>query len=322
MDSPVGREVIACLRETHRRNDAVSPDMNLELDLGFDSMERVELLSRIEERLNVSLTNEAAAEIFTVRDLVAKLNMETVGAVNLAAASRQGYWKTLLSEDPADGRFHPSGTIVSALKFFLLKILHYGLFKPMLRLKSIGLENLPEKGPYLICPNHQSYIDSLVLIVALPFGVFRRMFFVGYSAIFAGPVMKHVARIVNIIPVDPDTHLLGAMKAGAARLRRGGILCIFPEGGRSFDGELDEFKKGAAILARELSLPMVPAAIAGAYEVWPRGSFRIRLHKVRVAFGEAIMPEENSADDPYREDMERLRQSVSRLFNELREKAS
>ncbi|MDR0310708.1 MAG: AMP-binding protein [Acidobacteriota bacterium] len=318
MDSAAGREIIDCMRKAHHRDEAIAPDMNLELDLGFDSMERVELLSGLEERLDVRLSDDDAAEIFTVRDLIARLEREAGGAANAAAARRS--WKELLSESPGNGEpvFSPSGTAASVLKYIVLKTLYYGLFKPLLRLKTGGLENLPEKGPYLICPNHQSYIDPFVLIAALPFRVFSRMFFVGYSAFFTGPVMKIAARILNIIPVDPDTHLLGAMKAGAAGLRRGGILCIFPEGGRSFDGELTEFKKGAAILARELSVPVVPAAIAGAYEVWPRGSGRIRPRKVRVAFGEAFMPAESPKSDPYPEDSERLRQLVGRLFDDLR----
>jgi len=317
MESVVGREIIACIRESRHRDEAISPDMNLELDLGFDSMERVELLSSLEERINVRLSDDAAAEILTVRDLIVRLEQEAGGAANPAAAERMS-WKTLLSEPSGEYIFRPTGTVVSAFKHLILKILHYGLFKPFLRLETSGIETLPEKGPYLICPNHQSYIDSFVLIAALPFRVYRRMFFVGYSAIFNGPIMKLAARFMNIIPVDPDTHLLGAMKAGAAGLRRGGILCIFPEGGRTFDGELAEFKKGAAILARELSIPVVPAAIAGAFEVWPRTSNRIRPRKVRVAFGKAFVAGESSATDTYREDSENLRGMVGRLYDELR----
>jgi long-chain acyl-CoA synthetase len=319
MDSDVGREIIACLRDAHHRDEAISPDMNLELDLGFDSMERVELLSGLEERLNVRLSDDAAAEIFNVRDLIAILERETGGAANQVSAARQN-WKTLLSENPADGEyiFRHSGAVASALKYAIVKVLYYGLLKPLFRLKISGLENLPEKGPCLVCPNHQSYIDAFVIIAALPFRVYSKMFFVGYSTIFAGPIMKLTARVLNIIPVDPDTHLLGAMKAGAAGLRQGRFLCIFPEGGRTFDGELMEFKKGAAILARELAAPVVPVAIAGAYEVWPRGSSRIRPRKVRVAFGKAFMFTESSADDPYREDTERLRQQVGCLLDDLR----
>ena len=320
MDSTVGRAIVACLREAHHRNETISPYMNLELDLSFDSMERVELLSGLEERLNVGLSDADIADILTVRDLISCLERKTGGAANPVAAARQN-WKTLLSEPPADGDyiFRPSGTITSTLKYYLLlKPMYYLLLKPFLRLKADGLENLPEKGPCLVCPNHQSYIDAFVIIGALPLSVYRRMFFVGYSMIFEGSIMKLVARALNIIPLDPDAHLLGAMKAGAAGLRQGRILCIFPEGGRTFDGELAEFKKGAAILARELSVPLVPTAITGAYEVWPRGSGRIRPRKVRVAFGEAFMPAECSSADPYQEDTARLHKAVSRLYNDLR----
>ena len=322
MDSAVGREVVSCLREAHHRDEAIAPGMNLELDLSFDSMERVELLSGLEERLNVRLSDAVSAEILTVRDLIAGLERETGGNANPAAAARPN-WKTLLSEPPSEGEyiFRPTGKITSALKYYLvLKPMTYLILKPFLRLETSGLENLPKNGPCLVCPNHQSYIDAFVIIGGLPCWAYSKMFFVGYSTIFDGPIMKLIARALNIIPVDPDTHLLGAMKAGAAGLRRGGILCIFPEGGRTFDGELAEFKKGSAILARELSVPVVPAAIAGAFEVWPRASNRIRPGKVRVAFGKAFMPAESSAADPYREDTERLRQAVGSLFDDLRKR--
>jgi 1-acyl-sn-glycerol-3-phosphate acyltransferase len=94
------------------------------------------------------------------------------------------------------------------------------------------------------------------------------------------------------VPIDPDTHLLRAMCAGAAVLREDLILNVYPEGRRSFDGQLGIFKKGAAILATELNVPIVPVALDGTYRIWPRGSFHIRLAKVRVRFGEPIYPRE------------------------------
>ena len=152
------------------------------------------------------------------------------------------------------------------------------------------MNHLPAKGPYLICPNHESYLDRVVLLSVLPYRIFRRMFFLGYSVIFKSWFMKPVAHLTNIISVDPDAHLLRAMKAGASGLRSGLILCIFPEGGRSYDGELQEFKKGAAILSRELSVPIVPTAIRGTHQVWPRDSVRIRPHKVSIEFGQPLFP--------------------------------
>ena len=87
------------------------------------------------------------------------------------------------------------------------------------------------------------------------------------------------------------------MRAGAAALREGKILNIYPEGQRSFAGQLQEFKKGAAILATELKVPIVPVALDGTYRIWPRESWRIRLAKVKISFGEPVDVEGVAADE-------------------------
>ena len=83
-----------------------------------------------------------------------------------------------------------------------------------------------------------------------------------------------------------------AMKAGAIGLKHGKVLNIYPEGERAFDGELHGFKKGAAILATELDLPIVPVAIDGLYKVWPRSSWRIRPAKVKITIGKPFYARE------------------------------
>lgn len=315
MASAAGQEVARCLAETYHREAALSPAMNLELDLGFDSMEKVELLASLEQRLELRLPEDFGAEIFTVADLVRGLQRQAGAGEGAGAPSRQN-WETILAAGSPAEELPVSGPVVSLVKYLLARLLYYLLFLPLLRLEIRGIGNLPARGPYLVCPNHQSYLDAFVLVSALPFGLFRRMFFVGYSFLFTSRLMKLAARLTNIVPVDPDAHLLRAMKAGAAGLRRGMILCIFPEGGRSYDGKLQDFKKGAAILARELGVPLVPAAIDGTHAVWPRDSLRIRPHKVRITFGAPIPPGPPAGDDAYAEDTDRLRREVARLLGE------
>ncbi|HSW39396.1 MAG TPA: 1-acyl-sn-glycerol-3-phosphate acyltransferase, partial [Acidobacteriota bacterium] len=316
LESAIGQEVLHCLRENYRRDTPVTPNMNLELDLGFDSMERVEFIADLEQRLNLKLPEDFGAEIFTLRDLILRLEQEAGVAPRAGAAVRQS-WKKILEAEPQEQEKqfpYVSGTAMSLAKYACSRAIYYLFFRTLLRMETRGLENLPLKGPYLVCPNHQSYLDPLVLASVLPFSVFRRMFFVGYSLFFTSRIMKLVARLTNIVPVDPDAHLLHAMKAGAAGLRDGYILCIFPEGGRSFDGTLQPFKKGAAILSRELSAPVIPTAIGGTYEVWPRDSIRIRPHKVTITFGKPIMPEETGDADPYRSDTDRLWNAIAGLM--------
>ncbi len=316
LDSAIGQEVLSCLRHSYHRDKPVSAGMNLELDLGFDSMERVEFLASLEQALGLKLSEDFGAEIHTVRDLISGLQQQIGASAGGGSGTRQS-WGAILSAESLDREAEWqnsfSGTGPALLKWAVVRFL--GLwFRILLRLKVRGLERLPHDGPYLLCPNHLSYLDALVMLAQLPNRVLQRVFFVGDSAFFANPFMRLVARVANVFPVDPDAHLLRAMKAGAHGLRSGRILGIFPEGSRSFDGRLGEFKKGAAILARELNVPMVPVAIRGTYEVWPRDRRRIRLHRVTVEFGAPIPPGEEMRDDPYGADTERLRAAVAGLI--------
>jgi len=100
---------------------------------------------------------------------------------------------------------------------------------------------------------------------------------------------------MNLVPVDPDSNLVPAMKAGAFGLRHGKILMLFPEGERSIDGAVKQFKKGAPLLARQQGVPVVPVALKGVYELWPRNrAFNWSVvwpwsrHRFTVAFGQPM----------------------------------
>jgi long-chain acyl-CoA synthetase len=184
-----------------------------------------------------------------------------------------------------------------------------------------GLEHLPRTGPYIIAPNHQSFLDPVLVCSALPYRLFPQLFVVGAAEYFETPLMRRLARALNLIPVDPDANLVTAMKASAFGLQHGKILMLFPEGERSIDGTVKRFKKGAPILARHVGVPVVPAAIRGAFELWPRKRpFNWKAmrpwsrHEVRVAFGSPLRFD--PADD-YRESANRLREAVDTIWNDL-----
>jgi 1-acyl-sn-glycerol-3-phosphate acyltransferase len=111
------------------------------------------------------------------------------------------------------------------------------------------------------------------------------------------------------------------MRAGAFGLRHGRVLMLFPEGERSIDGPPKTFKKGAAILSVHLRVPLVPVAIEGAYEVWPRGKkfFQAR-HPVKMAFGDPIYPPEplQASEADYARLTAKLRESIVSMWTELR----
>jgi long-chain acyl-CoA synthetase len=119
--------------------------------------------------------------------------------------------------------------------------------------------------------------------------------------------------------VDPDANLVNAMRAGAAGLRLGKVLILFPEGERTIDGELKPFRKGAAILSAHLEAPIVPVALDGLYALWPRGravNWRGLLARRPVSL--EIGPPLRPARGEYVAGTRILRESVQAMYSRIR----
>jgi 1-acyl-sn-glycerol-3-phosphate acyltransferase len=138
--------------------------------------------------------------------------------------------------------------------------------------------------------------------------------------------MRRLAELMNVVPVDPDANLLRAMQAGAFGLRRGLILTLFPEGERSPDGSPRRFKKGAAITALQSGVPIVPVALHGLFEIWPRGrgmrwGALLPWSRTRctVRFGSPIPPAKSpeGTADRYERHTALLKAAVVEMWNDL-----
>jgi long-chain acyl-CoA synthetase len=302
--------------------DRLRPDSNLELDLGLDSMERVELLTRLEQRAGTRVPAEVRATIFTVRQLVDAVR-SAPRAADAGDDSAELPWDTLLST-PADAAITRDLARRRPMRTFsvFLLVKSIALFAKVLPgFRSSGQTHLPASGPYIISPNHQAYVDPVFVAASLPYRAFRELFFVGAAEYFETPFARWFARTINLVPVDPDANLVTAMRAGADGLRLKKILMLFPEGERSIDGELKKFRKGAPILSAHLDVPIVPVALDGLYELWPRGrafNWRFLLPwgggKIRVRFGAPI----RSARGAYLQGADQLKAAVAALFAEIR----
>lgn len=258
----------------HLRVPRLVPDANLELDLGLDSMERVELLTMMEGREGVRVGAEARARIFTARQLIEAVEAAPHEAGATRSAGGDGTeWTTLLDApaDPALVAELQRPKVVRAFTIWLVMRLVLFVARLSIRVRVTGRDRLPLAPPFIIAPNHQTFLDGFVIGATLPFRLFRRIFFVGAAEFFETPLAAWGARAINIISIDPDANLVHAMQAAAAGLRLGRMLMLFPEGERTIDGEIKTFRKGAAILASEVTVPIVPVAIDGLFPIWPRG---------------------------------------------------
>ncbi len=278
----------------------IHPHDNLELDLGLDSMERVELLVAVEQAIGVSVPDDVVSQVYTVRELIDAIRNSQSRSSQATIVNRQSSmpWGSVLNTDPDDpdvlsvARPHP----IAEHWWYLFGRMVQIFARDAFSLKIIGLEKLPRQGAYIICPNHQSFLDPVMLVASLPYDVLRNVFYVGTSEIFGSGILRHLARSLKLIPVDPDANLVPAMRAGAFGLRHGKILVLYPEGERSIDGSPKVFKKGAAILATHLRVPIVPVAMEGFFEAWPRGKGFQKFTRLTIEFGDPIPPPQHATN--------------------------
>jgi long-chain acyl-CoA synthetase len=324
LDLPDVQQGLKVMRETARNAPQnLHPTHNLELDLGLDSMQRVELLSRVEEELGGNVEESQLASIYTVRDLVdAVLQSAASGAGRPGSRVTFAGWNAILAEDPDDpdvvALAHPN-RFTDAF-WYMVSRLGQVIALDRFHLKVEGLDKLPKTGAYILSSNHQSYLDPLILASVLPPDVFCRAFAVGTSDIFGQGFMRRLARSIKVVVLDPDANLVPAMRAGAFGLRHGGVLILYPEGERSIDGKPRIFKKGAAILSIHLQVPIVPIAIEGFYEAWPRNRPYKGHSPLRMMVGNPILPpaESEASENVYEKHTADVRARIVAMWESLR----
>ncbi|MBI2822463.1 MAG: 1-acyl-sn-glycerol-3-phosphate acyltransferase [Acidobacteria bacterium] len=160
------------------------------------------------------------------------------------------------------------------------------LFRLLFRIQYVGIENLPKTGPVLIVPNHQTYFDPLFVGAALP----RSVRYMAMKKLFRWRPIASLLRFYGAFPVATRSADKGAIKACLQFLKAGEMILIFPEGGRTQDGKLQDFFQGFARIALLQQAPIVPVTISGAHRIWPPTRKLPWLGKVRVTFHPPLHP--------------------------------
>lgn len=162
---------------------------------------------------------------------------------------------------------------------------------------------IPNRGGVLVAANHASYFD----IPLLGCGMRRRAWYLGRSDLFVRG-LKGILRWLGWIPLRLGRLDRKAFDQAIDLIRKGKVVVIFPEGGRTLDGKLREAKPGLGMIVAQTGCPVVPAYLKGTYEVLPTGSKKLRFHPVTVSFGEPL-----TFDPPHQEgETKRFYRHVSR----------
>ena len=185
----------------------------------------------------------------------------------------------------------------------------------LFRIRAWGVERVPRRGGALLASNHQSFLDPTVVGTPLP----RRAYYMARRTLFDVPGLGRLIRAVNAFPVERGGVNRRAMRTAIELMSRGEGLVVFPEGTRTPDGEVKRFTSGFALLAARAGVPIVPVAIHGAYEAWPRHQRLPRPSPVHVAYGEPLAVA-GSGKAAFREAAERVHARVVALQAELKRK--
>ena len=278
---------------TGRNVAANSPDANFEKDLGLSSLDRVELMSALEERHQVDLDGAQFQNVNTLKQSQTLLATGATGKVCYSYPT----W--------------PQNGLVAAFRLFIYYLLAwpatYLLAAPRIR----GRENLRNvKGPVLVIANHVTYLDIAWVLPALPMRFRHRL-----ATAMRGELLSEMRRppssmgffarsleqlnyflvcsLFNVFPLPKQAGFLQSFHfAGDLVDRRWNIL-VFPEGVTSEDGKMAAFRGGIGLLAKQLNIPVVPMYLDGLFPLKRENRILARPGQVRVTIG---MPMEFSAE--------------------------
>ena len=183
-----------------------------------------------------------------------------------------------------------------------------------------GLENLPQEGGVILVANHSSYFDPLSLGLSIP----RKINWMVLRPYYDLWWLRWFFKATSCFPVNIDKPNVEAIKHALLILKQGKVLGIFPEGGRSKDGKLKKGESGVALLALKSGVPILPAAIEGAFEAYPPSAILPKCHSINVSFGQLLtfdrFDKGHIDEKTIRIATEQIMKSIEKLIEKMRKR--
>ena len=276
-------------RITGRSTGVLDPDAKLEGDLNLSSMDRVELMSALEDRYQVDLSEANFAQVSTVADLERMLHQPQ-------RAQQSGY------HYPRWAQRWP----VTWIRNFFYYLLSLPATLIMAHPKIVGRENLEGvEGPVLITCNHITYIDVGFVLIAMPARIRNRLA-VGMLGerlwgMWRPPASMNVlarwwqqagyylvVALFNVFPLPQQSGVRESFAFAGESVDRGYSVVVFPEGRRTPDGKPSPFRSGVGLLAQRLGIPVVSLRIDGLFDMKLSGRKIARRGELKVMIGKPL----------------------------------
>ena len=244
----------------------------------MDSLDIVEFFAYVENSFGIQLDEEKFSEISNLKSLSEYINEKAT-----KIESGEVDWKKIIEAAPPVEEKNIWATRVLRPLFDLAIKLYF-------RLKRVNRDKLSDK-PQIFVSNHQSFIDSLVLGSLLPAGILYNTVFLAIDWYFKKGILKLLVSHGNVVLIDINKNIRKSVEEIAANVKAGKNVLIFPEGARTKDGKVAEFKKVFAIIAKELNVDVQCLGIKGAFEAYSRYMKFPKPKKIEVAVLEKFKPE-------------------------------
>ena len=219
--------------------------------------------------------------------------------------------KEVFSSAPGRAQNKTSRTRDTRFVYEAMRLFLYFSSGLLYRLRCFGTENIPEEGGAVLASNHQSFLDPAFMGPSSH----RQIFFLTRASAFRNPFLGPFIRCFNAFPVKRGRADLEAFRKSVEILSSGRLLMVFPEGTRSQDGTIGKMGPGVATIAQRAGSPIVPIALRGAYEAWPRHQAIPRPGRVSIAYGAPISAGRGKSGAV--EAVEKLDCEIRRLYDGL-----
>lgn len=278
----------------------VKPSSHVETDLAMDSLDKVGLQGFIEHTFGMKLLVEDMSAFPDIKAMA-----EYVASRKTKVEVEEVDWHSFLNETVPDLRIPQA----SCLFPFVNKCLKL-FFRVYNSLRIYGRIQIPARGPYILAPNHQSYVDAPVVLSGLTCRQIKTCYFFATEQHVRSKFRRALADKNNTIIME-QAHLKESIQKLAQVLKEGKNIVIFPEGSRTHDGELGDFKLSFAILSKELNIPIIPVCIRGAYDALPRHRKYLYPRHIEVHYLPPIIP---TSDITYQQLADKVKQAIARVL--------
>ena len=278
----------------------VKPSSHVETDLAMDSLDKVGLQGFIEHTFGMKLLVEDMSAFPDIKAMA-----EYVASRKTKVEVEEVDWHSFLNETVPDLRIPQASCLFS----FVNKCLKL-FFRVYNSLRIYGRIQIPAKGPYILAPNHQSFVDGPVVLSGLTCRQIKTCYFFATEQHVRGKFRRTLADKNNTIIME-QAHLKESIQKLAQVLKEGKNIVIFPEGSRTHDGELGDFKLSFAILSKELNIPIIPVCIRGAYDALPRHRKYLYPRHIEVHYLPPVIP---TSDITYQLLADKVKKAIQKVL--------